>query len=130
MHYQLDLQFQFLAKPHVKAFAVAVESVSAPGTNRPPRRQPGEETRPGDRLFLQQGLAVGCRDRLTWEGDYIFQLHQQLCCWPLAIAGGGTSGRTVLIHHSEGFFSAGIAKMLCLQRMNFLWPYSSSTLPW
>lgn len=52
MHYQLDLQFQFLAKPHVKAFAVAVESFSAQGTNRPPPLVRGEETRPGDRLFF------------------------------------------------------------------------------
>lgn len=29
MHYQLDLQFQFLAKLRVEAFAVAVESGSA-----------------------------------------------------------------------------------------------------
>ena len=99
MHYQLDLQFQFLAKPHVKAFAVAMESISAQGTNRPPPLVWGEETRLGDRLFLQPGLALGYRDRLTWVGHYILYIAITLAIMlALAIAGDFTGSQRVLIH--------------------------------
>lgn len=97
MRYQLDLQFQFLAKSHVKAFVVAVESVSAQGTNRPPPPAGEEETHPGDRLFLQLGLALGYQDRQTWEGNYILYIAISLTIMLLA-PGDCTDGRTVLIH--------------------------------
>lgn len=65
MHYQLDLQFQFLAEPHVEASPAQWKTVLLEAQSDL-RQRCGEETRPGDGLFLQLGLALGYHDRLTW----------------------------------------------------------------